>query len=80
MDVSIPDIDSYEVAVRIREKFTRCRERPFIVALTVNTDRVIKENCSRVGMDRVVLKPVSVDKMRSILLDLLEHGVVFEAH
>ncbi|MCD7473620.1 mitochondrial 2-enoyl thioester reductase [Datura stramonium] len=44
-----------------------------------NTDRVIKENCMRVGMDGVILKPVSVDKMRSVLSELLEHGVVLES-
>ncbi|KAL7001531.1 mitochondrial 2-enoyl thioester reductase [Sarracenia purpurea var. burkii] len=79
VDVSKPGIDSYEVAVRICEKFATHRERPLIVALTGNTDRVIKENCSRVGMDGVILKPVSVDKMRSFLLELLEHRAPFEA-
>ncbi|KAK9284277.1 hypothetical protein L1049_023447 [Liquidambar formosana] len=78
MDVCMPSMDGYEVAVRIHEKFTKRHERPLIVAVTGNTDRVTKENWMRVGMDGVVLKPVSVDKMRSILSELLEHRVLFE--
>nr|ASM58233.1 ethylene receptor 1 [Mangifera indica] len=79
MDVGMPGIDGYEVAVLIHQKFTRRHERPLIVALTGNTDKVTKENCMRVGMDGVILKPVSLEKMRSVLLGLLEHRVFFEA-
>lgn len=77
MDVCMPD--GFEVAIRIHEKFTKRHERPLIVALTANTNKVTKENCMRVGMDGVILKPVSVDKMRGVLSDLLEHRVLFEA-
>jgi ethylene receptor len=77
MDVCMPD--GFEAAVRLHEKFTKHHERPLIVALTGNTDKVTKENCMRVGMDGVILKPVSVDKMRSVLSELLEHRVLFEA-
>ncbi|XP_059277078.1 ethylene receptor 1 isoform X2 [Lycium ferocissimum] len=79
MDVSMPSVDCYEVAVVIHERFGKRHGRPLIVALTGNTDRVTKENCMRVGMDGVILKPVSVDKMRSVLSELLEHGVVLES-
>ncbi|KAK5844231.1 Ethylene receptor [Gossypium arboreum] len=79
MDVCVPGMDGYEVAIRINEKFTKRHERPIIVALTGNTDKVTKENCMRVGMDGVILKPVSLDKMRSVLTELLEHRVLFEA-
>lgn len=77
MDVCKPD--GFEVAVRIHEKYTKRHERPLIVALTGNTDKFTKENCMRVGMDSIVLKPVSVDKMRTVLSELLEHRVLFEA-
>ncbi|KAF5729350.1 ethylene receptor isoform X2 [Tripterygium wilfordii] len=79
MDVCVPSVDGHEVAVRIHEKFTKRHERPLIVALTGNTDKLTKETCMRVGMDGVIFKPVSVDKMRSVLTDLLEHRVLFEA-
>nr|Q9ZWL6.1 RecName: Full=Ethylene receptor; AltName: Full=PE-ETR1 [Passiflora edulis]BAA37136.1 ethylene receptor [Passiflora edulis] len=76
MDVGMPE--GFEAAVRLHEKFTKRHERPLVVALTASTDRMTKENCMRVGMDGAILKPVSVDKMRSVLSDLLEHKVLFE--
>ncbi|CAI9784313.1 unnamed protein product [Fraxinus pennsylvanica] len=78
LDTSMPGSDTYKVAVRLHEKFSKRLDRPFIVALTGNTDRMVKENCSRVGMDGVVLKPISVDKMRSVLSELIEHGFLVE--
>ncbi|KAF3445399.1 hypothetical protein FNV43_RR10575 [Rhamnella rubrinervis] len=68
--------DGYELAVRLHEKFAKRHERPLIVAVTGSTDKVTKENCIRVGMDGVIVKPVSVDKMRSVLSELLEHRVL----
>ncbi|XWS10776.1 hypothetical protein CRYUN_Cryun38cG0027000 [Craigia yunnanensis] len=79
MDICVPGMGGYEIAIRIHEKFTKRHERPLIVALTGSTDKVTKENCMRVGMDGVILKPVSLDKMRSVLSDLLEHRILFEA-
>ncbi|XVE52919.1 hypothetical protein DITRI_Ditri02bG0163100 [Diplodiscus trichospermus] len=79
MDVFSPGMNGYEIAIRMHKKFTKRHERPLIVALTGNTDKMTKENCLRVGMDGVILKPVSLDKMRSVLSELLEHRVLFEA-
>ncbi|KAG8492826.1 hypothetical protein CXB51_010136 [Gossypium anomalum] len=79
MDICVPGIDSYGITIRIHEKFSKRHERPLLVALTGNTDKVTKENCMRAGMDGLILKPVSLDKMRSVLTDLLEHRVFFEA-
>ncbi|KAJ9672780.1 hypothetical protein PVL29_026131 [Vitis rotundifolia] len=78
LDVCMPGVDGYEVAIRIHEKFTKRRQGPLLVALTGNTDRVTKENYLRVGINGVVLKPVSVDKMRSVLSEVLEHRFLFE--
>ncbi|RVW92662.1 Ethylene receptor [Vitis vinifera] len=78
LDVCIPGVDGYEVAIRIHEKFTKCHQGPLLVALMGNTDRVTKENYLRVGINGVVLKPVSVDKMRSVLSEVLEHRFLFE--
>ncbi|KAJ9549869.1 hypothetical protein OSB04_022412 [Centaurea solstitialis] len=72
MDVSLPPSDSYNVARSVHEKFPKRHEKPLIVALTGNTDKSAKESLLRVGMDGVVLKPVSVEKMRVALSELLE--------
>lgn len=71
-------LDGFELAVRIQEKFTKRHDRPLIVALTGNTTKLTKENCMRAGMNGLILKPVSVDKMRCVLSELLERRVVFE--
>ncbi|CAL0303472.1 unnamed protein product [Lupinus luteus] len=71
-------LDGYELAVRIHEKFTNRLDRPLIVALTGNTNKVTKEKCMRVGMNGLILKPVSVEKMRGVLSELLERRVLFE--
>lgn len=73
MDVSVPGTESYNVARFIYDKFPKRHEKPLIVALTGNTDKSAKENLLRVGMDAVILKPVSVEKMRIALSELLEH-------
>ena len=78
LDVCIPGADGYEVAVQIRKRFSKRHERPLIVAITGSSDRITRDNCLRVGMDGFILKPVSVDKMRNVLSDLLEGRTVFE--
>ncbi|KAG6684259.1 hypothetical protein I3843_12G054000 [Carya illinoinensis] len=75
LDVCAPGIDGYELAANIREKFTRQLEKPLIIALTGDTtDKVTKENCARFGINGVLMKPVSVDKMRSTLSELWTNG------
>lgn len=73
VDICTVGVDGYDIAVCIRDKFKKRLERPLIVALTGNTEKAAKENCTRVGIDGVVLKPISLDKMRQLLSELLEH-------
>ena len=73
LDVCMPGMDGYEVAVRIQKKLAR-HERPLLVALTANTDRETRIRCLDLGMDGVILKPISLEKMRSVLTELLERG------
>lgn len=77
LDVCMPDMDGYEVATQIQKRLAR-RERPLLVALTANTDRNTHEKCLRLGMDRVVTKPISLERMRSVLSELLEQGFISE--
>jgi ethylene receptor len=79
LDVCMPDMDGYEVAIRIQEKFAR-HERPLLVALTANTDMATRERCLSLGMDRVILKPISLEKMRIVLTELLDVGSVNDNH
>ncbi|KAG0595493.1 hypothetical protein M758_UG171000 [Ceratodon purpureus] len=77
LDVCMPDMDGYEVAIQINQRLGR-RERPLLVALTANTDRQTHEKCLRLGMDGVITKPISLEKMRMVLTELLERGSISE--
>lgn len=78
LDVIMPDMDGYEVAVRIQEKLAR-HERPLLVALTANTDQGTRDKCLSLGMDGVILKPITLEKMRMVLTELLERGSLTES-
>ncbi|PIA33023.1 hypothetical protein AQUCO_04200042v1 [Aquilegia coerulea] len=80
IDVSTPGMNGYEVAIRIHEKFASLYKRPLLVALTGSSDKVTRENCLRVAVDGVLLKPFSLDKMKSVLSELLEKRVPREAN
>lgn len=71
LDLCMPEMDGYEVAMRIRQKF-RAEDRPLVVALTANTDKGTRERCLQIGMDGVVLKPISLGEMSSVLCKLLQ--------
>ncbi len=64
------DMDGYEVAIHIQEKFA-WHEHPLLVALAANTDMATQEQCLSLGMDQVILKPISLGKMRMVLTELL---------
>lgn len=71
LDLCMPEMDGYDVAIRIRKKF-RPEDRPLIVALTANTDKSTREKCLQIGMDGVVLKPISLGEMSTVLCKLMQ--------
>lgn len=73
----MPDMDGYEVARRIIERFKdRPAERPKIAALTANTDAETRERCLSLGMDGVITKPISLEKMQTVFTELLQLGKI----
>ncbi|CAK9198185.1 unnamed protein product [Sphagnum troendelagicum] len=79
LDVCMPDKDGYEVGIHIQEKFAQ-HECPLLVALTTNTDMATWEQCLSLGMDRVILKPISLEKMQMVLTELLGFGSLNDNH
>jgi ethylene receptor len=79
LDVCMLDMDGYEVAIHIQEKFAR-HERRLLVALTANTDMATWERCLSLGMDWVILKPISLGKMQMVLTELLGFGSLNDNH
>ncbi len=65
MDLGLPDIDGITVTETIR-KLDNGQHVP-IVALTAHDDATCKAVCYQVGMDDVVIKPLTNEKALSIL-------------
>lgn len=73
LDICMADMDGYEVALRI-QKNIHPERRPLVVALTADTDRSTQEHCLKVGMDGIVLKPVSLAEMSRKLCKILHRA------
>jgi len=71
LDLCMPEMDGYEVARLIKQNFRP--GEPLVVALTANTDKGTKEKCMQIGMDDVVLKPISLLEMSAVLCKLLHN-------
>lgn len=56
LDLHMPEMDGFEVALRIR-KF-RSRSWPLIVALTASADEDVWNRCMQIGMNGIIHKPV----------------------
>ncbi|GAB4836042.1 CUGBP Elav-like member 2 [Ancistrocladus abbreviatus] len=69
LDLNMPELDGFEVAMRIR-KF-RSRHWPLIVALTASAGENIWERCLQVGVNGLIRKPVVLqgiaDELRRVL-------------
>lgn len=62
LDISMPFMDGYEVCQRIIDTYEP-EQRPKIIALTANTDKATRVKCEAIGMDGVLLKPVSIEQI-----------------
>jgi CheY-like chemotaxis protein len=76
IDLSSPNLESLELAMRVRERFHLGPDsnKPLTVALTTNSDRFTRERCASLGIDYVVGRPLTPDKMRNILNELFMVG------
>ncbi|CAI7806098.1 unnamed protein product [Closterium sp. NIES-54] len=66
LDICMPDVDGLEAARCIHKMF-RPDNRPFIVGITARTDEALVAACGTVGMDEVLLKPVSLRQLAAAL-------------
>lgn len=69
LDLQTPELDGFEVALRIR-KF-RSRSWPLIVALTASADEDVWDRCMQVGINGVIRKPVLLQGIASELRRVL---------
>ncbi|XWS64737.1 hypothetical protein CRYUN_Cryun05aG0029400 [Craigia yunnanensis] len=72
LDLHMPEIDGFEVAMRIR-KF-RSRNWPLIIALTASDEDHVWEKCRQMGMNAVIQKPVVLQGMADELQRVLQRA------
>ena len=65
-DLQMPEMDGYELAAAIRAEEGAGRRMP-IFALTANSLPDDEARCLALGMDAYLVKPVSLDRMKTIL-------------
>ncbi|MFW2404134.1 MAG: ATP-binding protein, partial [Gammaproteobacteria bacterium] len=71
MDLSMPDLDGFDAARRIRRLPSFQRNVP-IIAVTAHTERETREACSAAGMDGFVAKPIDPLELSAEIERLLE--------
>ncbi|ERM94935.1 hypothetical protein AMTRI_Chr07g29810 [Amborella trichopoda] len=70
LDLYMPDLDGFDVGLRIRS--FRTGVWPLVIALTASADEDVKDRCLKIGMNGVIKKPVLLHGMREELLRILE--------
>ncbi len=74
MDLQMPIMDGFEAAQHIRRwEQENARPRCPILALTANVFDADRQQCRSVGMDDFLVKPITLDHLRSALLKWLPH-------
>ncbi len=68
MDLHMPRFDGYEAALQIRQwESKNAQARHTIIALTADAHEDVHPRCLAVGMDDVLGKPVSLERLKALL-------------
>ena len=68
MDCRMPEMDGYDATAAIRTHEAATGDHIPIIAMTANAMREDREQCLQAGMDDYVSKPVTAEKLHSILM------------
>jgi CheY-like chemotaxis protein len=68
MDISLPEMDGFEITASLREMEKKQARRTPVIALSAWTGQDINERCRAAGMDDYVSKPVHPEHLRKVLL------------
>lgn len=66
MDIGLPDMTGIEATAEIRQR-ENGSHRAHIVGVTAYVLEEVKEKCLAAGMDEVIVKPMSIEKLVEIL-------------
>ncbi|MEZ5809834.1 MAG: response regulator [Rhizobiaceae bacterium] len=67
MDISMPVMNGIEATRKIRELENGCDDPAAIIAATAHALKGDSERCLAAGMDDYIAKPISPDKLKSVL-------------
>ncbi len=70
LDLTLPDIDGFTVASRIRKLSAR---QPYLIALTGLNTAEARRRATQAGIDRFVLKPIDVRELNQLLREHVQH-------
>ena len=69
MDVQMPDMDGLEATRRLKARFGAATA-PRVIAMTASAMLGDREKCLAAGMDAYVSKPVELDQVRAVLIEV----------
>lgn len=67
MDCQMPDMDGFQATKAIRKSEKGTEKRVPIIALTSNADPEDRKRCLDAGMDEVLIKPVSPNRLMEVI-------------
>jgi signal transduction histidine kinase len=67
MDIQMPEIDGLEATRTIRKREAEGGKRARIIGLTAHAKGEIWDDCLKAGMDRIMIKPVSLNDLYSAI-------------
>ena len=67
MDIGLPDMPGNMLTKRIRHLETSTQTHTPIIALTANQNEDDHKNYLDAGMEEVMIKPITIDKMRQVV-------------
>ncbi len=70
LDLSLPDMDGLEVAEKMHRLAGKQKKQFHIVALTAYQEQEVRQQCLDVGIDHIIVKPLSDNDIRN-LMDLI---------
>ncbi|MCD6039681.1 MAG: two component system histidine kinase [Gammaproteobacteria bacterium] len=67
MDLGLPDLSGYEIAIQFRQTERNTTHRVPIIALSAHVTEEITQECLDKGMDQVLSKPLSMEEAKSLI-------------
>ena len=72
LDIQMPELNGYEVAIRLRELEKESGEHIPIIAMTANSLAGDKEKCLASGMDDYIAKPLNMNDLNARIEALIK--------